>query len=83
MSDVLGWAIFGGVLVVLALVFLLLLLRERRAADRRFSVVMQELTSRMDGMMKELHTVVDRTSDDERRGRILGELGGRSTSTRC
>jgi diguanylate cyclase (GGDEF)-like protein len=76
MSDAMGWAIFGGVLVVLALVFLVLLLRERRAADKRFATVMQELTTRMDGMMKELHTVVDRSSDDDRRGRILGELGG-------
>jgi len=76
MSDAVGWAIFGGVLVLLALVFVVLLLRERRAADRRFSVVMQELTSRMDGMMKELHTAFDRTTEDERRGRVLGELGG-------
>ncbi len=76
MSDAIGWAIFGGVLLLLALVFLAVLLRERRAADQRFSVVMHELTSRMDGMMKELHTVVDRTTDEERRGRILGELGG-------
>ncbi len=82
MSDAAGWAIFGGVLVLLALVFVVLLLRERRAADRRFSVVMQELTSRMDGMMKELHTAFDRTTEDERRGRVLGELAGRSTSTR-
>ncbi len=76
MSDAAGWVIFGGVLVVLALVFLVLLLRERRAADRRFADVMQELTNRMDGMMRELHTAFDRTTEDERRGRILGELGG-------
>ncbi|HEX7254674.1 MAG TPA: diguanylate cyclase [Gaiellaceae bacterium] len=76
MSDALGWAIFGGVLAVLAVAFLIVLLRERRAADRRFAQVMEELTSRMDGMMKELHSAVDRTNDDERRGRILGELGG-------
>jgi diguanylate cyclase (GGDEF)-like protein len=75
-SDAAGWAIFGGVLVALALVFLLVLLRERRAADRRFELVIQELTTRMDGAVKELQTAVDRTSDEERRGRILGELGG-------
>jgi diguanylate cyclase (GGDEF)-like protein len=74
-SDAVGWAIFGGVLAVLALVFLVVLLRERRAADRRFAVVMQELTSRMDGMSKELHSAFDRTAE-ERRGQILGELGG-------
>ena len=68
MNDAVGWAIFGGVL--------LLLLRERRAADRRLELVMQELTNRMDGMMKELQSTVGRESDEERRGRILGELGG-------
>ena len=76
MSDVLGWAIFGGVLAVLALVFLVVLVRERRAADRRVARVVDELTSRLDGMLKELQTAVDRTNDDERRGRVLGELGG-------
>ncbi len=76
MSDALGWAIFGGVLALLALVFLAILLRERRAADQRFERVMQELSTRMDGMVKELHTAFDRTSEDERRGRIIGELGG-------
>jgi len=74
-SDAASWAIFGGVLGALALVFLILLLRERRAADRRFEVVLAELTTRMDGMVKELNTAIDRTDDDERRGRILGELG--------
>ncbi len=76
MSDALGWAIFGGVLALLALLFLAILLRERRAADKRFERVMQELSTRMDGMVKELHTAFDRTSEDERRGRIIGELGG-------
>jgi diguanylate cyclase (GGDEF)-like protein len=76
MSDALGWAIFAGVLVVLAIVFLVVLLRERRAADQRFAKVVEELMSRMDGMIAELHAAADRTNDDERRGRILGELGG-------
>ena len=76
MSDALGWAIFGGLLALLAIAFLVLLLRERRASQRRFETVMHEFTSRMDGMMDELRSAVDRGSDDERRGRILGELGG-------
>ena len=76
MSDALGWAIFGGILAVLAVVFLVVLRRERRAAERRFEKVMEELTSRLDGMMEELRSTADRTTDDERRGRILGELGG-------
>ena len=76
MSDALGWAIFSGLLVALALVFLVVLLRERRTAERRFEKVMEELTSRMDGMMEELRSTAERNTDDERRGRILGELGG-------
>jgi two-component system, cell cycle response regulator len=75
-SETLAWAIFGAGVVVLALFFLLMLLRERRAADRRFEAVMKELTTRMDGMVKELHSAVDRTHDDDQRARILGELAG-------
>jgi two-component system, cell cycle response regulator len=76
MSDAMGWAIFGGVVLVIGLVFLAVLLRERRAVERRFEVAMHELTTRMDGMARELHTAFDRTQEEERRGRILGELGG-------
>ena len=76
MSDTLAWAIFGAGALVIVLFFLLLVLRERRAADERFATVMQELTSRMDGMVRELHTAVDRTHDDDQRTRILGELAG-------
>jgi len=75
-SDTLAWAIFAAGAVVLVLFFLLLVLRERRAADERFGTVLQELTSRMDGMVKELHSAVDRTHDDDQRARILGELAG-------
>jgi two-component system, cell cycle response regulator len=76
-SDALGWAIFGGILVVLALLFLVVLRRERRTADRRLTTVLEELASRMDRMLRELHAAAERTNDDdERRGRILGELGG-------
>ena len=64
MSDALGWAIFGGILAVLAAVFLVILLRERRAAERRFEKLMDELTSRLDGMMEELRSAADRTTDD-------------------
>jgi diguanylate cyclase (GGDEF)-like protein len=75
-SDAIGWAILGGVLAVLAFLFLVLLLRERRAADERFERMTQELAARMDGMLEELRTAVYRTSDEERPGRVLGELGG-------
>jgi diguanylate cyclase (GGDEF)-like protein len=76
MSDALAWAIFAAGAVVLALVFLLLILRERRAADRRFEAVVNELTTRMDGMVRELQTAVDRSDDGDQRARILGELAG-------
>ncbi len=76
MSETLAWAIFGAGVGVLALFFIVLLVRERRVADERFATVMQELTTRMDGMVRELHAAVDRTGDDDQRSRILGELGG-------
>jgi two-component system cell cycle response regulator len=76
MSDTFAWAIFGAGALVIVLFFLVLVLRERRAADERFATVMQELTSRMDGMVRELHAAVDRTHDDDQRTRILGELAG-------
>ena len=75
-SDTLAWAIFGASIAVLALFFVLLLIRERRAADERFATVMAELTNRMDGMVKELHSAVDRTNGEDQRARILGELAG-------
>jgi two-component system, cell cycle response regulator len=75
-SDTLAWAIFGAGALVIVLFFLLMVLRERRAADERFATVMQELTTRMDGMVRELHAAVDRTHDDDQRTRILGELAG-------
>jgi two-component system, cell cycle response regulator len=76
MSDIFAWAIFGAGALVIVLFLIVLVLRERRAADERFAAVMQELTSRMDGMVRELHAAVDRTHDDDQRTRILGELAG-------
>jgi diguanylate cyclase (GGDEF)-like protein len=76
-SETLAWAIFGAGALVIVLFLLLMVLRERRAADERFAMVMQELTTRMDGMVRELHAAVDRThNDDDQRTRILGELAG-------
>jgi two-component system cell cycle response regulator len=75
-SETLAWAIFAGAVVLVGALFLLLVLRERRAAEARFDVVVQELTTRMDGMMRELHAAVDRTQEDDQRARILGELAG-------
>jgi two-component system, cell cycle response regulator len=74
-SDTLAWVIFGAG-AVFVLLFLVLVFRERRAADERFATGMRELTSRMDGLAKELHAALDRTHDDDQRARILGELAG-------
>jgi two-component system, cell cycle response regulator len=77
MSDALAWAIFALGAAVLALFFFLLILRERRASDERFEVVVRELTSRMDGMVRELSAAADRNEDGgDQRARILGELAG-------
>jgi diguanylate cyclase (GGDEF)-like protein len=75
-SETLAWAIFGGSVVFVAALFVLLMLRERRASEERFDAVVQELTARMDGMVRELHAAVDRAPDDDQRARILGELAG-------
>jgi diguanylate cyclase (GGDEF)-like protein len=71
-SDALAWAVFGAGIVVLALVLLAVLIRERRAADARLAAVVRELTSRMDSVVEELRGA----QDEDRRSRILGELGG-------
>jgi two-component system, cell cycle response regulator len=71
-SDVLVWAIFGAGIVVLALIFLGVFIRERRAADARVAAAMGELTGRMDALVEELRSA----QDEDRRSRILGELGG-------
>jgi two-component system, cell cycle response regulator len=72
MSDALSWAIFGATVVALALFFLFVLRRERRA----FEVVMNDLTHRMAEMVKEMHAARESSHDDDQRARILGELAG-------
>jgi diguanylate cyclase (GGDEF)-like protein len=71
-SDALTWALLGAGFVVLALVFLVVLIRERRAADARFAAVMQEVTSRLERVADEFRGA----HDEDRRAAILGELGG-------
>jgi diguanylate cyclase (GGDEF)-like protein len=74
-SDTLAWVMFGAG-TVLVLVFLVVVLRERRAADERFATGIRELTSRMDSLAEDLRAAADRTHDDDQRARILGELAG-------
>jgi len=75
-SDALAWAIFGAGVGFVLLLFLFLFVRERRAADERFAIVMHELTSRMDGMARELQAAAGGVHEDDQRARILGELAG-------
>ena len=75
MSDALAWAVFGATIVALA-VFLLILIRERRAADQRFLAAVRELTSQMADLVEELHAAVDSSHDADRHDGILGELAG-------
>jgi diguanylate cyclase (GGDEF)-like protein len=72
MSDALSWAIFGAIVVALALFFLFVLRRERRA----FEVVMNDMTHQMADMVKEMHAARETSHDDDQRARILGELAG-------
>jgi two-component system, cell cycle response regulator len=75
-SEALAWAIVGAGTVAIVLFFQLLLVRGRRDADERLTVMVQELASRMDGIVRELHAALDRTHHDDQRTRILGELAG-------
>jgi diguanylate cyclase (GGDEF)-like protein len=75
MSDALAWAIFGATIVALA-VFLVFLIRDRRAAEQRFLAAVRELTTQLGGLVEELRAAVDSGSGDERRAGILGELAG-------
>jgi diguanylate cyclase (GGDEF)-like protein len=77
MSDAVVWALFAAGAIVVVLLLLFVIFRERRAADARLELVVRELTSRMDGIAKELSAAVDRTEDGgDQRARILGELAG-------
>jgi diguanylate cyclase (GGDEF)-like protein len=68
----------GAVLVLLALV--LLLRRDGRRAEpadgTTIARVVDELTSRMDAMGRELTEALERTREESRRNRVLGELAG-------
>jgi diguanylate cyclase (GGDEF)-like protein len=68
--------------ITLAAVLLVLLLRrpkEQQAAapdEEAMSRVVDELTTRMDAMSRELTEALERTQEESRRNRMLGELAG-------
>jgi diguanylate cyclase (GGDEF)-like protein len=64
--------------VVLAIVLVLSRRRPQSnpAGEDRLETVVSELNSRMEAMVRELATTVERAEEENRRNRILGELGG-------
>jgi diguanylate cyclase (GGDEF)-like protein len=72
-------AISAGVTLVLLLAFLLLRrsgVRQAAPDETTISRVVEELTSRMDAMANELTEALERTQEESRRNRMLGELAG-------
>jgi diguanylate cyclase (GGDEF)-like protein len=71
--------ISAGVTLVLLLVVLLLRRSPTRQAapdEAAIARVVDELTGRMDSMSRELTEALDRTREESRRNRVLGELAG-------
>ena len=63
--------------VVLLLVYLLFSRRGRPAAtDARLEAVVADMNQRMETMLRELTTTVERAEEESRRNRVLGELAG-------
>ncbi len=74
MSDGLVLAIAFAIVVALAVFFLIVVIRERRAADDRLESAMQALTGQIAGIVETLHATAGR--GDGERMQILGELAG-------
>jgi len=69
-------AAFGGCLLVLVVLFVVLVRRQGRRADARVDDVVQALESRMDELALELAGAVVRAEEEGRRSRFLGEIAG-------
>jgi diguanylate cyclase (GGDEF)-like protein len=63
-------------LAVLVAVLAAVLIGRRRApaTDDRVALAMSEMNQRMDAVVRELTTAVERAEEESRRGRVLGEL---------
>jgi diguanylate cyclase (GGDEF)-like protein len=57
----------------LALVFFM---RRRRGSEERLALAVSDLNIRMEAMVKELTTAVERAEEESRRSRAISELGG-------
>src|SRR5437660_12515804 len=63
-------------MLVVVLVALLLARRSRPAGEDKVALAMAELNERMDAMVRELSSAVERAEEEGRRNRVLGELAG-------
>jgi len=77
-TVVISVAISAGVTLGLLLLFWLFRRPQRAPVpdDETIAHVVDELTSRMDTMSRELTVALERTEEETRRNRMLGELGG-------
>jgi diguanylate cyclase (GGDEF)-like protein len=78
-SVLISVAISAGITLVAVLAVLLLRRPGQEAAapdDETVSRVVDELTARMDTMSRELSEALERTQEESRRNRVLGELAG-------
>jgi two-component system cell cycle response regulator len=68
----------GAVLVVTLLSVAVFLLgrRSRNSADERFAAVAAQIDERMQAMVRDLSEALERAQEENRRNRVLGELGG-------
>jgi diguanylate cyclase (GGDEF)-like protein len=64
----------AGLVVVLAVVFAMR--RAVRSADRRMSIVIDDLNARLNALGRDLDRVLERAQEQGRRSRALAELGG-------
>jgi diguanylate cyclase (GGDEF)-like protein len=63
-------------MLVVILVALLVGRRSRRPADEQLALAVAEMNERMESMVRELSTAVERAEDESRRSRVLGDLAG-------
>ena len=63
-------------MLVAVLVLLLVARRSRSPGEDRLALAMAEMNDRMDAMVRELASAVERAEEEGRRSRVLGELAG-------
>src|SRR5256886_1190824 len=63
-------------MLVAVLIFLLVARRSRSPGEDKLALAMAEMNERMDAMVHELASAVERAEEEGRRNRVLGELGG-------